>query len=177
MTPQTRRIPYVIALLAAGLLGCGTEKPAPATAPVNPSFVSSIEPLEGAGNESILAARYTAPAGQTIRETRVLLNSELDGRNACYVYHSAVDNAFLLVDDSGVNARKAAPGGTKIENSQCALDLSRSSALTSNNILTLTLVLKFKPAFVGKKQVFLYDETSDGANSGLIPRGKWNVTF
>jgi hypothetical protein len=158
-----------------GLIGCSPKKPAPAAAPSNVNFTSSIEPATGVGSRGILTARYSVPVGHTIREARVLLNSELDGRNACYVYYSTV-SGFSLIDDSGMKA-KAGAGANMLENSQCTLDLSGSSAQPANGSITLTLVLKFKPAFVGTRHVFLYAETSDGANSGLISGGIWSVTL
>ena len=121
--------------------------------------------------------QYAVAAGQTIREARVLLNSQLDGRNACYVYYAAAEKAFLLINDSGTKSDKTPAGATMIENSQCSLDMSRTSASAESSRVTLTLALKFKPAFAGGKQIFLYAETSDGANTGLLPRGSWNVTF
>lgn len=121
--------------------------------------------------------QYPVGAGQTIQEARVLLNSQLDGRNACYVYYTVADQAFSLVDDSGTKSNKAAAGATMIENSQCSLDISRTSASAESSRVTLALALKFKPAFAGGKQIFLYAESSDGANTGLLPRGSWNVTF
>ena len=167
---------YAIVLLAVGLSGCGSEKATP-SALSNLSSASSVEPAAGVGNEGILRVQYPVAAGQTIREARVLLNFQLDGRNACYVYYTRAENAFLLIDDSGMKPNKAAAGATVIENSQCSLDISRSSARAESNGVTLNLALKFKPAFAGGKQVFLYAETSDGANTGLILRGSWNVTF
>jgi hypothetical protein len=59
----------------------------------------------------------------TIREARVLLNFQLDGRSARYVYYNAAENAFPLIDDSGMKSNKAGAGATVIENSQCALDV------------------------------------------------------
>lgn len=164
-----------IVLLAVGLSGCSSEKTNPAAAAL--STLSSVEPSAGVGNQGILTVRYLVAAGQTIREARVLLNFQLDGRKACYVYYTRAENAFLLVDDSGMKSTKAADGATAIENSQCALDTSRSSARAERNGVTLTIDLKFKPAFAGGKQVFLYAETSGGTNTGLLSRGSWNVTF
>jgi hypothetical protein len=168
---------YTFVLLAVALSGCSSEKSTPTAALSNLSSASSVEPAAGVGNDGILRVRYPVAEGQTIREARILLNFELDGRNACYVYYTAAENAFLLIDDSGMKSNKAGSGATVIENSQCALDISRSSGRAENSGVDLTLALKFKPAFAGGKQVFLYAETSGGANTGLILRGSWNVTF
>lgn len=167
-------MPFAVAVIS--LVSCSPKKPVPAATSSNVNFTSSIEPATGAGNQGILTARYSVPVGHTLREERVLLNSQLDGRNACYVYHSA-ENGFLLVDDSGMNSHPAGAGTNTLENSQCALDISRSSAQPGNGSITLILALKFKPAFVGTQNVFLYAETSDGANSGLRSGGIWSVTF
>src|SRR5665213_648182 len=158
---------YTIVLFAVGLSGCSSTVSSP----------SSVEPPAGTGSEGILTVRYPLTGGQTIPEARVLLNSQLDGRNACYVYYAQSENAFFLVDDSGMKSNKAAGGATALENSQCALDISHSSVRAESSGVTLILALKFKPPFAGEKQVFLYSETSDGANTGLLPRGSWNVTF
>jgi hypothetical protein len=142
----------------------------------NVNFESSVQPETGSGEAAVLTVRFSAPAGQTIREARVLANTYMDGRNGCYVYHERAENLFLLIDDSGMQARRAAPGATIIENSQCVLDLARSSSQPGESSLTLTLALRFKSAFAGKKQLFLYAETSE-LNSGLVARGSWDATF
>jgi len=167
---------YTLVLLAAGLNGCSSEKSTPAAALSTLSPVGSVEPAAGGGSQGILTVRYPSAAGQMM-EARVLLNSQLDGRNACYVYYTRSENAFSLVDDSGMKSNNASAGATVLENSQCALDISHSSVRAESSGVTLTLALKFKAPFAGQKQVFLYSETSDGANTGLQPRGSWNVTF
>lgn len=179
MQPCGRWTAYATFLLMLGGFGCSSEKPvqAPQTSAAGGSFSTSVDPSAGAGNEVILTARYQASARQTVTEVRVLLNATLDGSNACYVYHRLNSNEFLLIDDAGTSSRKAATGQTKIENSQCSLDVSRSSALISGPNVTLTLALRFKPVFVGARQVFLYAEALDGTNSGLKHSGTFSVTF
>jgi hypothetical protein len=108
--------------------------------------------------------RAAAPAGTaqtytfTLTDTKgagdfgvvnVLMNNSLDGKRACYLAYVASINTLVLVNDAGdaggpfagVLPVNGSPG--TIQNSQCSVDGSGSSATPSGN--TLTLVLNLAP--------------------------------
>ena len=162
--------------LAAGLSSCTATNSSPSAKLDPEQIIGSVEPSSGQGSEATFAVRYSTSAGRVLREVRVLFNSDLDGRNACYVYYGRTENTFSLVDDAGLgSARLAAGASGSLENSQCRLDGEHSSAQVTGNALTISLTLRFKSSFHGDKNIYLYAETADGWNSGLQSRGRWTV--
>src|SRR5207244_1094791 len=106
----------------------------------------------------------------------LLVNAGLSGANACYVVYQRSGNTLILANDAGTAwlGPIAAGSGATLQNSQCVLYGSGSSAVGSGNSLSLTLSLSFLPAFAGNKTVFL---TADGGGvtSGWQSRGTWAV--
>jgi hypothetical protein len=69
----------------------------------------------------------------------------------------------------------AANSSGTLQNSQCVLNGSGSSAVGSGNSLTVTASLSFKPALAGAKTIYLYAEGSTGLSSGWVSRGAWTA--
>ena len=98
----------------------------------------------------------------------ILINSFLDGRNACYLAYSRPYNVLYLVNDAGA---ALLPG---LSNSQCAA--TAYSASGNGNTLTLTLTLTFTPAFTGNQVIYLAArDTADLNSSGWQAMGSWTV--
>jgi len=103
---------------------------------------------------------------QDITVANILINSAIDGRQACYlafVPTASAAGSLFLVDDSGEAAGPysgmvlpgppAGPGS--VGNLQCAVSGTGASASGSGNTLTLTLPITFYPTFAGNKVFFL----------------------
>jgi hypothetical protein len=104
----------------------------------------------------------------------ILINSNLDTRNACYLAFVPSNGTLLLVNDAGDAAGPHAgvssiPAGSTIANRQCSIDPSRSSVVSSGNTLTLNLRFLFSAAFAGHRIVYAAARDSAGNNSGWQP--------
>ena len=60
-----------------------------------------------------------------------------------------------------------------MENSQCVVDGSGTTADIGEHTLALHLAVKFKPGFAGPKNIYVYTEV--GKKVGFDPEGTWMV--
>ncbi|SPF37825.1 conserved exported hypothetical protein [Candidatus Sulfopaludibacter sp. SbA4] len=101
----------------------------------------------------------------------LLVNNFIDGRQACYLAYAAATNSLLLVDDSGDAGGPFAGSMTlngsaaTIQNSQCSVNGTGSSAVKNGNNLTLTLNITFKSPFAGNHIVWVAGRDAAGANN------------
>jgi hypothetical protein len=109
----------------------------------------------------------------------VLINTGLNGHNACYVAFVPASNAVLLVDDAG---DAGGPYGTLVlptasttSNSQCTINGTGSSVTKIGNALTLTLSISFKPAFKGNRIIFMAASSQQPQNTGWQSMGSVTV--
>ena len=99
-----------------------------------------------------------------------LINTVLDGAGACYTAYYRPGNQLFLLPDNGDASQATSMilngSGTNLSNSQCTILGSGSAASANGNLLTVTLNTQFKPAFAGRKAVFLGVATGTGQSSG-----------
>jgi hypothetical protein len=119
--------------------------------------VASYSPVSGSGSAPLLTmvVRHSGGAGN-ITNAQVLINSDLNGGNACYLGYYAPGNLLFLVADGGLGAPLLGPitpgsGTAQLENSQCRVSAEGSSATLSGTDLTLQFNVSFKPGFSGLK--------------------------
>jgi hypothetical protein len=113
----------------------------------------------------------------------VLTNSFLVGNNGCYFAYvpTTPTNGYLyLVDDAGDGGY--APGspiglssGGSLQNNQCALNTTGSSASAFGGTLTLNLAITFKAGFAGNQVFYLAARNSTTGNSGWQAAGSVTV--
>jgi hypothetical protein len=149
---------------------------APANSTPNPDAVS---PVAGSGTFTFT---YSDPNGaNTLNVVNVLINSALDGANACYLAYVVPAGALFLVNDGGPPAGLSAPlllgSANSVSNSQCTINGTGSSAVANGNSLTLTLNISFQPAFQGRKAIYLAANDTLGGNSGWQAMGVRYVTI
>lgn len=151
---------------------CGGTVVASAPAPTN------LTPAAGSGNETFTVT-FNAPGGvQTLDVVNVLINTALDGRQACYLAYSRPANSLYIVADSGDANQisgKVMDGSGTVGNSQCSVSLGTSSASGSGNTLTLTLNMSFSAAFAGNKVVYAAARDTSQRNSGWQTMGVHGV--
>jgi hypothetical protein len=102
----------------------------------------------------------------------VLVNNGLDGAHACYLAYIATGNAnqLILVDDAGDAGGPFAGTMTvgsaqTIQNSQCLVNGSSSSAVLNGTSVTLNLNIAFKSNLLGNRIFFLAGRDSHDANN------------
>src|SRR5207244_613980 len=114
----------------------------------------SVSPSSGNTTNATLTAVYSDTAGYaSLDNVYLLVNAGLSGSSACWVTYQRAGNNLMLMNDfgNGWMGPIAAGSGATLQNSQCVLNGSGSSAVGSGNSLSFTVSLSFKPAFAGHK--------------------------
>jgi cyclophilin family peptidyl-prolyl cis-trans isomerase len=126
-----------------------------------------------AGVTTPIAVQYRdATASTNLQPVQLLINSALDGANACYFGFDHSGNYVYLVGDDGVlqptpvRLNGVAGGASFIQNSQCILFAEGSIFNDSGTTLSLVLQVQFKSGFGGRRLLFGGAQTTGGANSG-----------
>lgn len=145
------------------------------TAAGPPSAVS-VTPGSGTGTSQTFSFVYSDPRGYAaISSASIVINGSLYVVNSCYVYYLRASNAVYLANDAGTAwLGPVSPGQSgSVQNSQCSVAGTGSSAVGTGNQLTLTLAVSFLPGFTGSKSTYM--EVYDGSDSGWQSRGSWTV--
>ena len=150
---------------------------APALAP------AAVDPGSGSGASQTFTFIFTDPNGyQDLSVVNVLINSGLNGQQACYLAFVPSRGPFgvlFLVDDAGDAGGPfqslGLPGSGQINNAQCTISGSGNSVTGSGNNLTLTLAIRFSTTFTGNKVFYLSARDAGFNNSGWQALGTWAV--
>jgi len=101
----------------------------------------------------------------------LLVNNFIDGRPTCYLAYVASTNSLLLVDDAGdaggpfAGSMVLNGGAAIIQNSQCSVNSTGSSAVNTGNTLTMTLNVTFKAPSPGNRVLWLAGRDGAGGNN------------
>ena len=119
--------------------------------------IDSLTPMPTAGlNQTLTATISDGTGANTISFVQMVVNSTLNGINACFVHYDRASNVFFLLNDSGTAwSGLLAGSNTSVSNSQCTLIGSGSGGSISGSTLTITYALAFAPGFAGTRQVFM----------------------
>ena len=140
--------------------------------------VVSVSPSSGSGTNSTFTFVLSDPNGASdVASVLVLINTALNGSNACYIQVDVVHNLVWMTDDAAMTWGNGIVLGSAatLQNSQCKVNGAASNLLRSGNILTLNLALSFQPGFKGAKTVYGYVSTIAGSNSGWTILGTWTI--
>jgi hypothetical protein len=182
----------VLALTCSLLLACGgtpstptgptppTPSPTPVPGPTAPLVTAdSVTPSSGSGATQTFAFRYSHSYGAAeLRDVHVNFKESLNSTatNTCPVYYDRSANTLFLATDGLSDWRSATLGTAEtLQNSQCAIAVGSSSVTLAGNTLTLYLAMRFKPAFAGRKHIYMYAFAGTPASSGWEERGEWTV--
>ena len=141
-----------------------------------PSAVS-VSPASGTGTTQTFSFVYSDPnGGADLPAAEMLINGSLTMASACYLHYDRVLNKISLRNDndSAWLGPVTLGSGTTLENTQCRVNTSTSSASTATN-LTVNLDLTFKAAFNGLKQIYMQTTDMGGLATGWQQRGSWTV--
>ncbi|MEZ5355047.1 MAG: BACON domain-containing carbohydrate-binding protein [Bryobacteraceae bacterium] len=140
-------------------------------------------PSAGSGMARTFAFPFSDENGAfDLAVLNVLINSAIDGRNACYLAYvpSGGGGTVFLVNNAGDAGGPFAgsltiPGGGSIANGQCTIHGTGSSATMSGNTLTLVLSISFSNTFWGNRILYTAARDTAGHNSGWVAKGVWTV--
>jgi len=142
-------------------------------------FPTAVTPVVSSGATQVLTVNYAAFGGYaTLDVLNVLINTYLDGRQACYLAYSRSANTLNIVGDNGDASKLtgAVMNGTgTVGNSQCTVNLAGSSATGSGNTLTLVLNMTFASGFAGNKVIYAAARDLAARNSGWQVMGAYGV--
>ena len=100
---------------------------------------TGVSPAVSSGSAQVLTVTFNAPGGYlTLDVVNVLINTALDGRQACYLAYSRQSNSLYIVADNGDSSQisgKPMDGLGTVGNSQCTVLLASSSANGNGNTL------------------------------------------
>ena len=150
-------------------------------AALNSPGVTSLSPVTSVGSSQTFTVQFTHPAGVgNLTVMNVLINTALDGRQACYLAFVRQSNTLYLVNNAGDAGGPFAGsfvvnGSGSAANGQCSISGAGSTVVTSGNTVTLTLNVAFTSGFSGNKVIFV--AAGDGAlnNTGWQTMGVHGV--
>jgi len=182
LTPTSTSQPFGIASGPDGAIWFTEETAGQIGRAALPLFRKSVVPASGATATQTFVMRFYDPDGTSdLNVLDVLINNFLNGQGACYLAYQLSSNTLFLVDDRGDAGGPFAGGmvlngsSGQIQNSQCQVNGSGSSATVSGNVLLLTLNITFQPSFSGNKIVHLAQVNQAQYTAGWGRQGVWQV--
>jgi hypothetical protein len=159
-------------------LDSGWQQKGTWTVPAAPPTLVSVTPSSGSGSSQTFSFLYSDQKGYTsITTLQTIINSSRSASSGCYLLHYPLANVFYLSNDAGTAwlGPVALGQAGSLQNSQCTVNTGSSSASGSGSNLTVNLVLSFKPAFGGAKNVYM--DAIDGytLDSGWQQKGTWTI--
>ncbi len=140
--------------------------------------VNSAAPAFGQGTSMTRTFVFADADGTNdLGVVNLLINSALDGRNACYLAYDSVNNVLVLQTDAGDNATVLAlPSTASLSNSQCSIPGSAITAVKTSSSLSLTMTFNFTASFTGTRVVFAAARDRTTGNSNWQAIGTQTVT-
>ena len=148
------------------------------TVPAGPPTLVSVTPSSGNGSSQTFSFVYSDQKGYaSITTLQTVINSSLSASASCYLLHYPRANVFYVSNDAGTGwlGPVALGSAGSLQNSQCTVNTEGSSASGSGTNLTVNLVLSFKPAFGGAKNVYMDAVDGYTLDSGWQQKGAWTV--
>jgi hypothetical protein len=142
--------------------------------------IGTLSPASGAGPSQRFTVTFTdANGGGDITHPRILLNASAASSTAgaCYVDIDRTAGLVRLADDQGATWSSARLGTSdQVQNSQCTVSGSGTTATVSNQTLTATFDLSFRTSFTGTKNVYANAFDAGGLSSSWPLLGTFTVT-
>jgi hypothetical protein len=146
--------------------------------PVPAVTADAVSPHDATGSNQTFTLTYSSNLGAAEIDTGWVWFSPTFASSAagsCLVRYDAASATLALLNDAGTAWQSAALGANAVlQNSQCSIALSTSSAVPNGNTVTLTLPATFAPSFSGVKNIFMFASGTAGA-SAWHDRGEFTV--
>ena len=142
------------------------------------SVMTPLPPDRGVGENFTFTVSDHGTAYEIIG-LNVLINSSIDGRNACWLWYDAQANYLWLANDDGLSWQGTPFSNlTPLSNSQCGLGPGRGVRNPASNgtDLSLTIPILFRQSFAGVKNVYMRSANFSGFESGYQQAGQYAVS-
>ncbi len=147
----------------------------------NPPTVGTIDPSSGSSlpyQGKTFTTTYVDPDGfQDLSYCMLMINTEVNPLNCCYVRYTVDAEAFSLMNDSGTTFL-ALDENNLIQNSYAILDCFQSAVTFPDaNTIQVEWFITFKKAFSGKTyNTYLYAKDKSGLRTDWKKKGTWTVS-
>jgi hypothetical protein len=168
---------YMVPTIANGKVYVGTPNGISVFGLLPPPSVA-VTPTSGIGSSQTFSVTVSDTNGAAfVGYMYLLINSSLNGANACFVEYNRSANSIRLVNDSGLvwPTPVVVGSGPPMSNGQCTLNPAMASASASGNNVTINVPLTFASAFAGAKNVYVSAYDVHGHGSGWQNGGAWTV--
>jgi hypothetical protein len=142
--------------------------------PASPPHTTSVSPSSGTGSTQTFTATFTDPDGYgDISVVGIEFGRQLSFVGTCYMNYTSF--GLWLMNDAGTAwLPPKSPGSPGIlQNSQCAIDLSRSSATGNGTTLSISLVMTFTASLGTNFQVYASVADTSGLQDSWRVVGAW----
>lgn len=138
---------------------------------------TAVTPNAGEGASRAFTLLYSDTLGAIdLKSARMrIATSSTAAASSCTASYNATTGDVQLQDDGGGTWMSGRMGTGSLSNSQCTLNLTRSSATPNGTSLTVTLDITFATTFTGPKNIYMLaaSATTTAANTGWRQRGTW----
>lgn len=168
---------YVYATDAGGLASGWVTGGSWSTAqPVPPALVS-VSPSSGSGASQLFTVTISDANGNAdISSALILINTTINGQNACFLSFNRSANVYYLLRDSDGVWQPVYPGTqASVTNGNCTLTGAALATSASGNNLVLQLPLSFSTSFSGTRNFYVSAADAGGLSSGWAAGGTWNA--
>ena len=162
--------------LPAGWFAKGSYTAVPSG--LDPPVPISATPSSGSGTTQTFTFVYSDPAGYTnIRWVEAAINTVLTSVNSCYIHYDRITNLIQVANNPGTDWAGSAVMGSPatVQNSQCSVSATFSSASGSGNNFTVNLRITFLAGFSGAKTTYMQALNNSGVAAGWQVKGTWTV--
>jgi hypothetical protein len=144
--------------------------------PASPPHTGSVSPSSGTGTMQTFTATFTDPDGYgDISVVGIEFGRQLSFVGTCYMNYTS--SGLWLMNDAGTAwlQPKALGSPGNLQNSQCAIDLSRSSATGNGTTLSISLAITFTANLGTSLQIYASVADSAGLQDPWRGVGSWIV--
>jgi serine protease AprX len=138
-----------------------------------------VSPATGTTASSVISFSFDDQSNaNNLKTVWALMNTAIDGRQACYIAYYAPGNSLYLYPDNGDGSQATnivLTGTNTIENSHCRINAAGSSVTRIGQRLTLNLNLQFKSRFTGSRGIWTAAQTLTDVTSPWTALGNWLV--
>ena len=176
LAPTTRLTPILLILM----LNSAKLHPQASAAKKAILTAVSLVPVTGSGTQQSFTAAVSDSEGygDLYRVQIVIMSSNPNQSlaNGCRAMYDNRVNRFFLINDAGIDwLGPINPNSSStLQNSQCVLLGTGSSASRSGNTLTVTSKITFKSSYTGTKGLYVYARNAT-INTGFVSMGNWTI--